>query len=281
MKQILLILLVLIIAATISICTVQPDMHKSVIVYDSDYTLVAEQDVKKETKEVPVMEKTTEPVTTVTKVEKVSVQKPAEKDFKQIVSKVEKQTTPVSATKVQTKKTETPKTTTVTKPVTTKVEKPVVTKVTKTETPKVEKTTVTKPVQKTAVIQTTTQQPKVMTQQEETIAWNTWRSNLQNKIMQDTKMPNLPTGTVFQFSFTVDKYGKITNVHTGANPSTYTPYAIQYIAPVIRSYQGREILNFPEGTARTVTEVTGKWRISNTERYSTPQDFNDIEKVIR
>lgn len=281
MRLILQLLLIIIIAATISICAVQPDLHKNVIVYDSDYTLVAEQDVKTETKEIPVMEKTTEPVTTVTKVSNVTTQKPVEKDFKQIVSKVEKQTTPVTTTKVQTKKAETPKTTTVTKPITTKVETPVVTKVTKTETPKTEKTTSTTTVQKPVVKETTTSQPKVLTQQEETIAWNVWRSNLQNKIMQDTKLPNLPTGTVFQFSFTVDKYGKITNVHTGANPSTYTPYAIQYIAPVIRSYQGREILNFPEGTARTVTEVTGKWRISNTERYSTPQDFNDIEKVVR
>ena len=68
---------------------------------------------------------------------------------------------------------------------------------------------------------------------------------------------------------------------TGANPSNYTPHAIQYIAPVIRSYQGRDILNFPEGTQRTSTQVTGKWRISNTERYSTPQDYNDIEKVTK
>ena len=80
--------------------------------------------------------------------------------------------------------------------------------------------------------------------------------------MQDTKLPDIPTGTLFQFSFNVDKYGKITNVQTGANPANYTPYAIQYIAPVIRSYQGRSILNFPEGTARTSTQVTGKWRIS-------------------
>ena len=73
----------------------------------------------------------------------------------------------------------------------------------------------------------------------------------------------------------------LVNVQTGANPSTYTPYAIQYIAPVIRSYQGRSILNFPEGTERTVTNVTGKWKISDNERYSTPQDYNDIEKIIR
>ena len=99
--------------------------------------------------------------------------------------------------------------------------------------------------------------------------------------MQDTKLPPIPNGVLFQFSFTVDKFGKISNVQTGANPSSYTPYAIQYIAPVIRSYQGRSILNFPEGTARTSTQVTGKWRISSTEKYSTPQDYNDVEKVVR
>ena len=99
--------------------------------------------------------------------------------------------------------------------------------------------------------------------------------------MQDTKLPDVPNGTIFQFSFNVDKYGKITNVQTGAIPANYTPYAIQYIAATIRSYQGRSLLDFPTGTSRTYTTVSGKWKISNTSKYSTPQDYNDIERVIR
>ena len=125
----------------------------------------------------------------------------------------------------------------------------------------------------------TVTQPKTLTEQEEEIEWNNWRSNLQNQIMKDVKLPIIPQGTVFKFEFDVDMYGKVSNVQTGADPSNYTPYAIQYIAPVIRSYQGRSILNFPAGTARTSTTVTGKWRISDTERYSTENDYNDIEKI--
>ncbi len=135
--------------------------------------------------------------------------------------------------------------------------------------------TVTKPV-------THAPQPnKVMTAQEEEIAWNVWRSNLQNQIMRDSKsrLPNVPNGTIFRFSFNVDKYGKITNVNTSSTNPAYTPYAIQYIGPVIRSYQGRSILNFPAGTNRVTTTVTGSWKISTNAKYSTSHDYNDIEKV--
>lgn len=271
MKLVLQTLLILIIVATFSICAIQPDMHKNVIVYDSDYTLVTEQEVKTETKEVPVMEVPAKPVEKTTVVEKKVEPVIQTKKAQGVnVSKQIKTTTPqkVTTTKTNTK----PQTQTVTKPTVTKVEKPVVKEtVVKTEPPKVEQKVIEKPIE----------QPKVMTQQEETIAWNVWRSNLINQIMQDVKLPNIPEGTIFQFSFNVDKYGKITNVQTGANPASYTPYAIQFIAPVIRSYQGRSILNFPEGTARTSTQVTGKWKMSTTRKYSTPQDFNDIEKVIR
>lgn len=281
MKFILQSLLILLIVATFSICAIQPDLHKNFIVYDSDYTLVPEKEVTTETKDIPVMEmpakpvektvkveKKTEPVTTTKKTQAVNIQKTVKTTPKQ-------QTTTAKQTVTK------PKPQTVSKPVTTTVTKPKVTETKKIETPKVEKATVSTPAPIVQVVKQEIPTPKVLTQQEETIAWNKWRSNLTNQIMQDTKLPDIPNGTVFQFSFNVDKYGKITNVQTGANPANYTPYAIQYIAPVIRSYQGRSILNFPEGTARTSTQVTGKWKISNTQRYSTPQDYNDVERVIK
>ena len=270
MKLILQILLILLIVATFSICAIQPDLHKNIIVYDSDYTLVTEEEVKTETKNIPIMEAPVASIQKTTVVEKKV--EPVANTIKTQTNNVKKQTqtTPKQIATVKQTVTQ-PKTQTVTKPVTTKIESPVVKETVKVEAPKVEKKVVTKPAEP----------PKTLTQQEETIAWNVWRSNLINQIMQDVKMPNVPEGTVFQFSFTVDKYGKVSNVQTGANPANYTPYAIQYIAPVIRSYQGRSILNFPEGTARTTTQVTGKWRMSTTKKYSTPQDFNDIEKVIK
>lgn len=116
-------------------------------------------------------------------------------------------------------------------------------------------------------------------QKQEEISWNRWRSNLQNKIMQDSVLPIVPAGTIFRFAFTVDKYGKITNIKTWSETSTYTPYAIMNIAPVIRGLQGQSILNFPSGSTRTITDVNGAWRISNQSRLSKPEDYNDRETV--
>lgn len=267
MRLILQILLVLIVVSTISICTIQPNMHKNIVVYDSAYKLVEETVVETEKEDIPVMEMPVKPITTTTSIEK-RVEPKIVETKKQEAKQVQTKTTPKSTTSVQTRTTTVPKTTTAQNKQETKTEPQ--TTVVKTQTPKVvEQKVVTKPVV----------QPKVLTEQEETIAWNVWRSNLTNKIMQDTRLPMLPAGVVFRFSFTVDKYGKISNVQTWSETSTYTPYAIQYIAPVIRSYQGRDILNFPEGTQRFSTEAKGGWKISTSERYSTPQDYNDIEKI--
>ena len=278
MRLILQILLILLIVSTVSICVTKPNLHKNIIVYDSAYTLVTEDEVKTETKDIPIMEVEIKPVEKTTVVEKKV--EPTVTTTKKQPTNVEKQTVTKPKQTTTVKQTVTkPQTQTITKPVITTVQKPAVKETVKIEAPKVEKI-------QTAVVTSPSQVAKKenispMTQQEETIAWNIWRSNLINQIMQDVKMPTIPQGTVFQFSFTVDKYGKITNIQTGANPANYTPYAIQYITPVIRSYQGRSILNFPEGTARTTTQVTGKWRMSTTKKYSTPEDFNDIEKVVR
>lgn len=266
MKLFLQILLIILVVSTAVICTAKPDMHKTVMVYDSAYVLVRENDVEVKKQEIPIMEM---PVQTEQKVQKVEqvIQKPA---TKQVVQEVKTQSVQKpktqTVTTVQTK--QTPKTETVVKQNTVQTVKPQVQ--TQVQTQKVEIPKVTK-----------TETVKVLTQQEETIAWNIWRSNLQNKIMQDVKLPLLPNGIVFRFTFTVDKYGKVSNLQTWSDTPTYTPYAIQYIAPVIRSYQGRSILNFPEGTARITTEVKGGWKIAESARYSSPRDYNDVEKVIK
>ena len=272
MKLILQILLILTIITTVSICAIKPELHKNVMVYDSAYTPVTEEEVTTETVNIPVMEVTTKPVQKTIKTEQTHETTSVTKNTPQVNVKKNTQTIP--------------KQTTAKKQTTTK---PVIQTVKAKETVATVKPNVTQTKQEEAVKKITTtvtpvkevKEVNTMTTQEETIAWNIWRSNLTNKIMQDTKLPDIPNGTLFHFSFNVDKFGKISNVQTGANPANYTPYAIQYIAPVIRSYQGHSILNFPEGTARTSTTVTGKWRISNTERFSSPQDYNDIERVTK
>lgn len=280
MRTILNILLVLLIVSTVSICFTKPDMHKTVFVYNSDYTIVPEKRTETYTETIPIMEQPVKPKVETIKVETVTV--PQTNTIKSQQVKTNKI---VNQTKKQTVKS---KTDTPVKTVVTKETKPVSTK--PVETVK-KQTTVTKPIQaeKKQIVQVE-QKPiikqeqtpvtkKVLTQQEENIAWNVWRSNLQNKIMQDTKLPYIPNGVVFKFSFTVDEYGRISNLQTWSENQGFTPYAIQYIAPVIRSYQGRSILNFPEGTARKSTEVKGGWKISDNEKYSNPNDYNDIERV--
>ena len=268
MKQILTLLLILLIVSTLSICALKPDMHKTVFVYDSAYTIVPDEQVKVEEKTIPIMEKPVEP-----KVVKVTVETPKTVEVKQTkvqqpVKTQQKQTVKQQTVKQQQQKTQMSQTKTVTteqKPFSNKTETKIVEKPVVKEVKNVEQSV----------------KPKVLTEQQEEIAWNVWRSNLQNKIMQDVRLPIIPNGIVFKFSFTVDKFGKISNVQAWSTTPAYTPYAIQYIAPVIRSYQGKSILNFPAGTARTITDVKGGWRISENERYSTPQDYNDIEKVRR
>ena len=131
------------------------------------------------------------------------------------------------------------------------------------------------PIQK----QETTQQ-KVLTEQEEIIVWNKWRSDLQNQVMRDTKI-GAPMGTGFKFSFTVDKFGNMSNVKVWSTNDVYTNLAVRVIKPVLMSYQRQPILNFPQGTKRVITNVTGGFYISTTTEYSTPSDYSDYEKVRR
>ena len=317
-KLILQILLVIAIISTICICITKPAMHKSVLVYDSGYTITPEEKVTYEEEIIPIM---TQPPQTeevkMTVTEKIDSQIAQQKaDTIQYVqaktpktvktTTVQNQTnTPKTVTQtkvaqnttaknnVQQQTTTTPNTHTVKVTTTSPASTPIQTVTTTTQQAPTTQTqqhvsapignstttVVNKPA--TQTVTTPTPQVKVLTAQEEEIAWNKWRSNLQNQIMKDSRLPIVPNGTVFKFSFTVDKYGKVTNVKTWSTNSAYTPYAIQYIAPAIRSYQGRSILNFPAGSNRVITDVTGGWKISSTSKYSTPQDYNDIEKVTR
>ena len=332
MKYIITLLLICTIVATIGICVKRPEMHKSILMYDSGYTITQEEITTVEEYEYPEMTQVQQPVTEkITVNEKIDNQI-AQEEAQTTYYKASKQTpkatvttqvqtvnpkvsnqkqvtqtqqvqTPFqpTTTKVAQTATQTPSRTNVTTPVQTHtVTTPAVTTPAQTTT----KTTQSAPVghtntttvahapvgntnvvvQKPQVVQqpvTHAPQPKVLTAQEEEIAWNKWRSNIQNRVMKDSRLPNMPLGTVFKFSFTVDKYGKVTNVKTWSTDSRYTPYAIQYIAPTIRSYQGHSILNFPAGSNRVITDVTGTWRIATSATYSTPNDFNDIEKVTR
>lgn len=250
------ILIILTLVMTFGVCIIKPQMHSRVIVYDSSYEIVEEKNNKEEIENVVevIAQKTIEEP-------KANVQKTEIKEIKN--NKIEEKKTvvkneePKAAKTVEVKKE--------TKP----ISKAVVQKEAPTPTIQTKKTETPK----TETIQT-------LTEQQETIAWNKWHSDIQNQLMQDVKLPILPNGVVFHFSFTVDKYGKITNIQTYSTNPKYTPYAIEYIAPVIRSYQGKAIVEFPKGSKREITNFKGGWKLSNEAKFSRPEDYNDSE-VIR
>lgn len=256
---------------TIGICALQPQMHKTFFVYNSDYVIVEPADKVEVVKNLPTQvnqpQKEEKKVTVQKVVKSVpkTTQKPVEKkvvkNSSQPVQKIQTSQQTVNPLLSMLKETST----------TESAQQKVVEKNVQTALQSVKKEE-TKPAAKTV-----TEEEKA---RQEVILWNKWRSNLQNKIMSDVKLPIMPEGTIFKFSFDVDRYGKISNVKTWSLTPAYTPYAIQYIAPVIRGYQGRDILNFPEGSNRFSTTVEGGWKISQTAKFSTPEDFKDAERVI-
>lgn len=277
---------------TVVIAIMQPPMHTRVLIYDSQYTIVDEnrtspKETVVETKELPTIavenNLTQEqrvfqeevPQTVKTQQVKTVEQPKTTTQTKKSNVVTQKQPTTVKTQKTQpvqkTTQKQTSQTLTQTKPVT-QTAKPK----TQTKTQQAPVTTVAqqKPVQ-------TVQTQKVLTAQEELIAWNVWHSNLQNQIIKDSKLPILPIGTKFKMNFDVDKYGRVSNVQTWSTDPRYTPYAIEFIAPVIRSYQGKAILEFPKGSARTTTNFSGGFKIGQTSKYSNPSDYHDIERVSR
>lgn len=141
---------------------------------------------------------------------------------------------------------------------------------------------VTKSVQKAQPAAKTAQSAptpvKQLTEAEEIIVWNKWHSDLQNQIMQDSKIYS-PRGTVFMFSFTVDKNRRVSNIKVWSETTNAQPGDIYRIKTVISGYQNDAILEFPAGTKRIITNFKGGFTVSTDSRYSSPEDYSDVEKV--
>ena len=118
-----------------------------------------------------------------------------------------------------------------------------------------------------------------MSEQEEIIAWSKWRSGIQNQIMKDSNIDYAPLGTLFIFTFVVDKYGNVSNVKVDCSNRNYMDVARNNVKPAILRLQKKPILNFPRGSQRTTTIVNGAFLIGTQERFSTPNDFSDYERV--
>lgn len=111
----------------------------------------------------------------------------------------------------------------------------------------------------------------------ELIAWNKWRSDIQNQIMENSYV-EAPYGTLFFFSFNVDKNKRITNIKVITSNSN-AKNDIPHIKSTIISLDGKSILEFPKGTNRKSVLFTGGFLMSDTEELSTPSDYRDFEYV--
>lgn len=111
----------------------------------------------------------------------------------------------------------------------------------------------------------------------ELIAWNKWRSDIQNQIMENAYV-EAPYGTLFFFSFNVDKNKRITNIKViTSNPNAKND--IPHIKSTIISLDGKSLLEFPKGTNRKSVLFTGGFLMSDTEELSSPADYKDYEYI--
>lgn len=111
----------------------------------------------------------------------------------------------------------------------------------------------------------------------ELIAWNEWRSNLQNTIMKKSDIEGM-YGTIYLFIFNVDDSRRISDVKVRSNVSD-DRYNIDKVTRTIKDLEGSDILEFPQGTTRTSVRFTGGFMFAYHTRYSSPSDFNDVEQV--
>lgn len=267
---------------TIITLKLHPDMHQPMIIEDADFKLTRISDTLT-TKNIPVNSTVQTPKTT----EKI-VETPAP-DLQTIQKELEVQTSQPAQNQtkyVDSRNTKPQKTE---RKITTSSPEPEISQIELLEKilEQVEQETLQPPqTEQQNTTQPQTQKPKntnfknpYMTEQEEIIAWNKWRSNLQNQIMRDSNIDYAPLGTLFTFTFVVDKFGNISNIKVECSNPNYMDVARNNVKPAIANLQKKPILNFPRGTQRTSTVVTGLFLIGTQERYSTPNDFSDYERV--
>jgi len=112
---------------------------------------------------------------------------------------------------------------------------------------------------------------------DEIIAWNKWRSDVQNRIMDDSDLDG-SYGTVFYFTFKVDKNGNISNINVICT-DIGNKRAINELRHVISNLNGKPILKFPRNSRRNSINFRGGFMLGSISRYSSPSDYHDYEQI--
>lgn len=287
-KNILIIIISFFLIATVFVCVFRPKTHKQIAFEDRNFKLelISDEIAAPKTSDLNLVQNSVE-----IKSQPVDINLPPVNvkipEIKTNTNTNSKNSTAKNTTKSQQNQQKTQivskKNPPITKPNKTEVKKVESKPVQKSETKVVnntEKSKVVSPVEKISEKPVTKPAVKVLTEEEEIIAWNKWRSDLQNKLMRDSKIA-APIGTSFEFSFTVDKFGTISNLKTWSSNPSYTPLAVRVIKPLLLSYQKTAILNFPTGSKRVITNVNGGFTMARSSRYSSPSDYNDYERVTK
>lgn len=113
---------------------------------------------------------------------------------------------------------------------------------------------------------------------EEIIAWNVWRSELQNRIMDESAI-EAPVGTLILFSFDVSEDGLISNLKYTCTNRKYAADAKADMVSILNRLQGDSILNFPPNTRRKNVRFKGGFILDYDTVYSKPEDYSDYERI--
>jgi len=108
-------------------------------------------------------------------------------------------------------------------------------------------------------------------------AWNLWRSNIQNKIIDDVKIDYAPLGIIYRYTFNVDNIGNIWDIKISCSYPEYEKYAKKSLETAITNLQKTPILKFPDGSKRKYTTFNGLFLIGTQARYATPNNYSDYE----
>ena len=113
---------------------------------------------------------------------------------------------------------------------------------------------------------------------EEIIAWNVWRSELQNRIMDESAI-EAPVGTLILFSFDVSDRGHISNLKYSCTNRQYATDAKADMVSILKRLEGESILNFPPDTKRKNVRFKGGFILDYSTVYSKPSDYSDYERI--
>ena len=113
---------------------------------------------------------------------------------------------------------------------------------------------------------------------EEVIAWNVWRSELQNQIMIESAI-EAPVGTLISFSFDVSADGRISGLKYSCSSRKYADEAKADMIRVLEKLEYTDILKFPENTKRLNVKFKGAFMLDYSTSFSKPSDYSDYEKV--